>query len=519
MTTTDIRRFAYLQGVGRHRLGERRLVDDAEPTTTNVPPPHARTLHGRPLPLGTHALLAGTPYPGTPPPTTPGPGYDPLGHLLLTAFGLQRREPGNRHNDHRVAASGRARFPVHAFLAGAGPARYLDLHRHALVDLDVPDPAPDLPAPGADPTADAAGGTTVVLAARYQDLPAAYGRLTWAVCETELGFNLRALCLAAELFGVPAAVDLSGAACAAGAALVRSAGAGRWSAPVPVRLGAADSPAASLPFTPLPSVPLPDAGTAVPAEQDALLHRDDPWTAEAAAVSAERLGLPAAPPRPAPARPARLTRPARSAATGTTWAEVLWRRSSGRMPDQRYGFAFRPSEVPAEALRDLLDWTLTPPPHPLLAEVVARLRLTVALDGVAGLPTGLYAVEDGRVVLRRAAPRLPAALQTGFGQQPSPNTDNGVRHASSAWLFSVDLDALLADHGPAAFALLHLGLGWAMHGLCLAASAHGLAARPARSFDEHHVQPLFGLQRKDIPVFMTVCGTARHPAPSLDLRS
>jgi hypothetical protein len=112
-----------------------------------------------------------------------------------------------------------------------------------------------------------------------------------------------------------------------------------------------------------------------------------------------------------------------------------------------------------------------------------------------------------------------AALQPGFGQQPSPNTDSGMRHAAMVWVHSVDVGALLDDFGPSALGLLQLCLGWSVHGLCLAAAAHGLVARPARSFVEYHVQPLFGLRREETPVFMTVCGTSRFTEPMLDLRT
>ncbi|MFB7945463.1 hypothetical protein ACFC6L_11115 [Kitasatospora phosalacinea] len=501
-TLDDVRRFAFRQGPGKGHLGEQHLVDDRTATTSALPPRRARSATGVPLPLGTHELLAAAPYPG---PCGAGAvaALEPqerLGHLLTTAFGLQRREPSHRYADHRSVASGRAKYPVHAFLAQGGAVRYHDAYRHALVDV----------APSGGVTAGPADGSSVLLAGRYSDLPAAYGRLRYAVAEVELGVALRSLCVAADLFGVPAALALDGAATARAEAVVRSAGPGTWSAPLVVRL---DVPGPAVPGRALPGPPPPARDG-----RDPLLEADDPSARDAAAISAHRRGLPSGPPAPARGLPSGA--PAGSSATGAVdWAQVLWNRTAGRMPDQLYGFALRPAEVSADCLADLLAWADRPPPGRLLAEVAERVRLSVALQRVGGLPVGVHQVEGRGLVLGPARPGIMATLQPGFAQQPAPNTDSGMRHAAMAFVHSVDVDALLDDFGPAAFGLLQLCLGWSVHGLCLAAAAHGLVARPARSFVEYRVQPLFGLRREETPVFMTVCGTSRFTEPMLDLRT
>ncbi|WP_457031030.1 hypothetical protein [Kitasatospora sp. P5_F3] len=496
-TSDDVRRFAFRQGPGKAHLGEQHLVDDRSPTTSALPPRWARSATGVPLRLGTHELLAATPYPGPCGPGTvgvPAP-RDRLGHLLTTAFGLQRREPSHRYADHRSVASGRAKFPVHAFLAQGSAVRYLDVYRHALVDVTPPGGVTAVPG----------DGTTVLLAARYSDLPAAYGRMRYAVTEVELGVNLRSLCVAADLFGVEARLALDGASSAEAEAVVRSAGPGTWSAPLAVRLGGVG---------PLgPSTTLPSPAGSAPDSRDPLLESDDPSVGDMAAVSAQRHGLPADPPPPARGLPEG------GPAGGTDWAEVLWNRTAGRMPDRLYGFALRPAEVSADCLADLLAWADRPPPDRLLAEVAGRVRLTVALQRVGGLPTGVHRVEGRELTPGPVRPKIMAALQPGFAQQPSPNTDSGMRHAAMVWVHSVDVDALLDDFGPSALGLLQLCLGWSVHGLCLAAAANGLVARPARSFVEYHVQPLLGLPREETPVFMTVCGTSRFTEPMLDLRT
>ncbi|AUG81643.1 hypothetical protein CFP65_7036 [Kitasatospora sp. MMS16-BH015] len=508
MTTTaaapqlpvDVRRFAFRQGPGKGHLGEQNLVDDGAPTTSALPPRWARSDSGRPLPLGTHELLAGLPYPA---PGRAAATPDPLGHLLVTAFGLQRREPSHRYADHRSVASGRAKFPVHAFLAQGPSVRYLDVYRHALVDL-----AP----PGGAPAPAAAEGASVLLAARYSDLPAAYGRMRYAVTEVELGVNLRSLCVAADLFGVPARLDLDGRSTAAAEAVVRSAGPGTWSAPLAVRLDLPDGPAASTAL-PGPSLDGPD-------RRDPLLETADESVRDAVAVSAQRHGLPQTLSVPAHGLPAAGPEAAAgSPATGPDWARVLWDRSAGRAPDQLYGFAMRPAAVGEDTLADLLAWATQPPPDRLLARVAARVRLSVAVQRVGGLAPGVHRFEAGGLTLHRRQPRIMAELQPGFAQQPSPNTDSGMRHAALVWVHSVDVDALLDEFGPAALGLLQLHLGWSVHGLCLGAAAHRLVARPARSFVEYHLQPLLGLGRKETPVFMTVCGTSRFTEPMLDLRT
>jgi hypothetical protein len=478
-STVDVRAFAFRQGPGKRLLGEQNPVDDAAPTTSRVPPAAARGGTGRPLPTGTQDLLAATPFPSRCP-TGPDDG---LGHALQAAFGLQRREPSHGYDDHRGVASGRARYPVHALVTAPGAVRYLDPYRLALVDAGAP----------------ASGDPAVLLAARYTDLPDGYGRLRYAVCETELGVNLRALCVAADVFRVPVAVDLDPATVRAAEATFRATGPGTWSAPVPVRLpGYGDAP---------PSVPLPGGATSgqpVPA--------GGPDVVDCQSVSRARLDLPTT--GPVPATGLVDTEPA-----GQTWADVLWHRSAGRVPGGRYGFSLMPHPLDPAAVGDMLRWLRRPPPHPLLAAVAARVTTLVALQRVTGLPTGVYEVDAaGRLALRHRDPRVLADLERGFGRPSSATTDIGLRHAGAVWVSTVDVGALVDDLGPAALSLLHLWLGWSIHGGCLAAAAHGLIARPARSYDEYHLRSVLRLGRRDTPVFLTACGRSRFLEPMLDLR-
>ncbi|MFG2824776.1 hypothetical protein ACGFX4_35760 [Kitasatospora sp. NPDC048365] len=471
--------FSYRQGPGKRLLGEQRAINDAAPTTAFQPPPDARGGTGTPLPGDLHELLAATPFPA--PLHHPA---DPLGAALATAFGLQRREPDHQFPDHRATASGRARHPVHALLGGPGVRRYLDPYRRALVDLTSPPPRR---------TAD--DRTRLVLAARYSDLPAGYGSLRFAVCEAELGVNLRAWAVTAEAFGVPSRLE---AGSAPAEQLLTDAGPGHWSAPLSVALTA---------HRPAPAHPLP--GTPPAPADCARFTADDPDAEDCRALSRCRTSSPAGP----------LTgTPAHATAPGPSWADVLWRRSAGRVPGRRYGFALRPAPVAEPALRDLLAWAAVPPPDTLLAAIAERIRRTVVLQGVAGLPDGAYRLAGGRLTAHRPGPDLPARLEPGFGRPDGPDTGIALRHASVLYVHSAEPAALVEEFGPAAPALTAQWCGWAAHGLCLAAAAHGLVARPARSYDEHHLQPLLGLDRKEVPVFMTVCGTPRYTGPLWDLR-
>ncbi|MFE4972627.1 hypothetical protein ACFRAR_10945 [Kitasatospora sp. NPDC056651] len=479
--------FGYRQGPGKRLLGEQRAIDDTAPTTAYLPPPHALGATGTPLPGDPHDLLADTAF--------PGPlryGADPLGAALATAFGLQRREPDHQFPDHRGTASGRARHPVHALLGGPGVRRYLDPYRRALVDLTSPPAGGEA---GGDVRGEADDRTRLVLAARYSDLPAAYGSLRFAVCEAELGVNLRAWAVTAQAFGVPGRLEADDAPAER---LIAAAGTGRWSAPLSVELTA---------HHPGPSRPLPGPAPA-PADH-ARFTAADPDAEDCRALSRCRTAAPAGP----------LTGiPAFADAPGPSWAEVLWRRSAGRVPGRRYGFALRPAPVAERALRDLLAWAAVPPPDALTARVAERIRRTVVLQNVAGLPDGAYRLTDGRLTAHRPGPGLPARLEPGFGRPDAPDTGIALRHAGVLYVHSAEPGALVEEFGPAALALAAQWCGWAAHGLCLAAAAHGLVARPARSYDEHHLQPLLGLDRKEVPVFMTVCGTPRYTGPLWDLR-
>lgn len=482
-TTTEVRRFAYQQGTGRVLFDVMSTIDDSILTSSLAPPQSARGDVGWRLPLGTEAALAAARYPGraaVPPPEV-------LGHVLLAAVGLQRREPANRFNDHRVVASVRAKFPVHLFVLSPSGTAYLDVYRHALVEL---------------PTTARADETTIVLAGRYTDYPSFYDVLRGALAELEVGYNLRSLFTAAQLFGVPAALDLGGTDARDAADLVRGAGPGQWSTALRVRLAAA-----------FPEQRVPLAGSGAFTERDRVLAGTDAHLEATAAICAPVLDLPHAPGAPAPGI-ASLPEPA-----DIDWAEVLWRRTAGRVSEQGNGFSAISTTVAARDVREMAAWASVAAPHELLREVQRRVRLSVALQHVAGYRDGVYRCAGGTLHLAATDQDVMHTLDRDFGYHDAPDTELGLRHSNATWLLSVDLDALLADLGPAGWTLLQLTCGWIAHGLSLAAAANDYFARPARGFDEVRLRRTMRLPRGETPVFMTICGKSRFTETMLDLRT
>lgn len=512
MTIADVRLFAHRQGQWRARFNEQPHVDDSAATTATLPPAAARGDSGRLLPTGTAALLSRARYPQTPalPAGTTLPPGDRLGHVLLAALGLQRREPSNRFNDHRSIASVRSKFPVHAFVvAPDGSSAYLDLYRHALVDL----PGTVTASSELSVLLPAAGEVTVILAARYTDLPTPYGRLRCALGLLELGINLRGLHIAADLLDVRVRQHWNSADVTAASRLIAGSGPGAWSPPLVLTLqGVGPLPAGQ----PLPHAV--ESGFPQYLDEDARLRLEARHSSllESAEVTAPLTGLSHTTSEPVRGVPDLSNRDHGTARLD--WAKALWNRTAGRTPEGITGFSARPTALGEDCLADLLAWSSRPAPGPL-ADIAGRVRTTIALQRVAGLPTGRYTVVEGRLELDRTDPALMQALQDGFSYPLTPGMDCGLRHANALWVFSANLDAILDEFGPAGWSLLQLWCGWVTHGVATAAAAHGLFARPARSFEEFWMQHLMGLPRELVPVFSVTCGRSRFSEPMLDLRT
>jgi len=492
----QVRRFAYLQGPGKNLLAPPPPIDDDGATTTALPPKRARGDFGLPLPSGTCDLLD-VAFPDG----RATADAELVGHLLLAALGLQRRELDQPFADHRAVASGRARFPVHTLVVYPTSVRYLDHYRHALVDAAVPDTTPR----------QRRGQVRVVLAARYSDLPTGYQSTRAAVAEAELGIALRAITQAARLLGVGSRTVLAGPELIPAVHLVAACGPGVWSAPVMVELSLPARRRAQARSVRLPGPATQQSFTS----GDALLDDSlaDLTARQAARISATRLAVsvPALPITP----DSDITGPSDRQA-GLSWARVLANRSAGNAPGRRNGFSLRPTTLGPEVLTELTGWVGAASPTP--TEITDDITVRVAIQRCTDRMDGLYRLVGNELVLERADDRLVRTLADRYGQHSSADTEIGLRHACAVWQISAHLDNILQRVGPAGWPMVQLHCGWLLHGLSLAAAAHGLVNRPTRSYDDHTIAQTLRLHRRDIPMFMSVCGRPAYVPLALDLR-
>jgi hypothetical protein len=421
---------------------------------------------------------------------------DRLQHALVTAFGLQRREPSNLFNDHRSSASVRSRFPVHAFVQTDEEAWLLDVYRHGL-----------LPVAGARPQLPTDGPLQVALAGRYTHLPSLYGRLRGPLVELEMGIGLRALWVALELLGLAGQLHLPAAGAAPSMAHLGLDPPTEWTVPLPVTVRPQGQP-------PVREAARPGGRS----PQRRAADTDDPTLAEVVAVNRTALDV-------AVVRDAQELRgearaiPAGLAPGGRCWAEVMWQRSAGHMPRQLAGFSGRRRPLPAGAVSDALAWVAAPPPTPLLAAVADRIKVSVCLQDAIGYTAGWYRLDQGELQLVHADPSLAARLEGCYGHGLGPNVGCAVRHASLIWLLAVDVTGLVEAFGPGGWTLAQYACGWMAHGLCLAAAAAGLYARPSRAFDELLLHPVVGGAPGEMVLLSVISGAGRYLEPVLDLRT
>ncbi|MFH7597062.1 hypothetical protein WDV06_18455 [Streptomyces racemochromogenes] len=464
-------RYAHAQGTGRSQFPTPAQVAEA----SGPLPDGAAGAAGTALPYGTTELLERAAFPAG-----RVAGADRLPErALLAAFGLQRAELTNPYFEHRALPSVRSLFPVHAFLTGDGPARVLDVHRHALTEL-----------PGA------AGDTArrILLAGRYTRLPAFYGPLRGTLTELELGISLRALAVGLELFGVEGRLTLP----TSGEALTElGLSDGEWSWPLTVDLADAGH---------RPAHPGAERLRGAAAATDASL-------AEILAVNRTQAALPRQ--DPAPLTPAI---PREAPARALSWAEALWERGSGRMPRGLTGMAGRLRRVPEGSLAGAAAWAAVPPPGELLRRVAEHVTVTVAVQATDGFEDGVHRLTGGRLLPHRPGPGALADLERDYGYHLAPGNGCDVRHASAVWFCSVRQHALVAELGPGAWTLAQYVAGWITQGLCLNAAAHGLYARPARAFDGLAVQRPLGLAPDETVLLSVISGTPRFNGLPLDLR-
>lgn len=377
----------------------------------------------------------------------------------------------------------------------------LDPDRHALLAL-----------PGADGAADGGAreesdGGTVVLTGRYTCIPRAYKWFRGSLVTLELGIVLRSLCIGLELFGLSGHLRLPGG----GQAQETPAGLGltpEWEWSLPLVLDVAPQgvdPVAGPVYA--PTAGRSDSATMKPLSDPALTDLVRVNRAQDFTGAPHPLGTAV----PADASPA---------AGNGTWAEVLWQRSSGRMPRGLHGMSGRRrDDLPAESMRDVVRWLSVPPPGEELRAVYEAVRATVVLQGVTDHVDGVYHLRDGDVELRRADTTAASLLEQHYGYGLTPGSGCDIRHASMVCFLSVRPRELFDRFGPGGWSAAQYACGWATQGVCLSAAASGLFARPVRAFTEVPSQQVLELDPEEMLVLAVVVGTQRHEAGlQLDLR-
>jgi hypothetical protein len=541
----DVLRYAFSQAPGRDFVAP--LGPSPRPLTTTFGslPEQIALDRTWDLPWGTTDLLADAPYPERCAAVELSV-EERWQHALVTAFGLQRREPSNLFNDHRSCASVRSRFPVHAFVHTEDEAWILDAYRHGL--LPVGDASPHSPSPG--PLA-------VALAGRYTHLPSLYGRLRGPLVELELGISLRSLFVALELFGLPGDLQLPGPGTRPLMAQL-ALNPQQWSAPLGVTLGGFAAPWAAgggdAPLARDSETRAAGGGGFLAPPVNPAAGGDDPTLEEIVAVNRTALAVAGESPadRSRGSAAAIPDNNGRAQSLELDWAELIWRRNSGRMPRQLAGVSGRRQRVSSAAVTEAVAWLDQPPPTALLRETSQHIKVSACVADAEGFQTGWYRLHRREVAAGRqdvaagrqdvaagrqdvAAGRhepaptvlelvhpdrsLPARLEACYGHGLGPEVGCAVRHASLIWLMSANVPALIDAIGPGGWTLAQYVCGWMAHGLCLAAAAHGMYARPNRAFDEILLHPVVGMRPGEIVLLSVVSGAGRFLEPMLDLRT
>jgi hypothetical protein len=470
---------------------------------------------GTGLPLGTVDLLEELPFPHGR--IAAGATADPLGHALVTAFAVLRREPANPFNDHRGYPSARSKFPVQLFLTDQNRQRWLDTTGHRLTDLPpAPRPDPTRPDPwSADPGSPDPGspGTRLILTGRYTRFPDYYQWYRGALVNIEVGINLRSLAIALHLFAIPATLHLPAAD---SADILTDLGLNptwQWSLPLSLHLHPDTPPTTGTAQPPTPPPP-PN-----PAAHATATTGPDPILAEVLAIN--RTQNYTDPPAPlGPAIPnTQPNPPDPPSQPGLSWAQLLYQRSSGRVPRGLFGMNGRLRPLPATALTDAAAWAAIPPPGPTLTTIHHNITLTAVTQSITDHPDGIYTIHHNTITLQTAGEGFAARLQENYGYPLSPIVACDIRHASILWFLSVRPRDLITEHGPGAWNAAHYTCGWIAQGLCLTAASHDLYARPVRAFDEPSTQTILGLPPENMIVLAVITSAARNSSGvQLDLR-
>ncbi|MFE9451716.1 hypothetical protein [Streptomyces sp. NPDC006739] len=456
------------------------------PVTSHVaPPPPACVRDGRrtELPRGTAQLLDAVPFPhGRAAMSDPD---EALARALVAGFGVQWSDPDNIYNPHRGYASPRCLYPVQVFVDDGERWHLLEPERHALTAL----------------TSGSHRGRQrrIVLTGRYTRVPRGYKWFRGSLVNLELGITLRSLALGLELFGLSGRLLLPHAG--SGGVLDELGLTPDWEWSLPLVIEVAPEGATVSPETPEPV----RVSEEIP--QDAVL-RDVVRVNRSQEFRDPPTPLPPAVPEGAPAAP-----------RAQSWADLMWRRNSGRMPRGLLGMSGRRTHMSADSVRDTIRWLDVPPPGRSLRAMSELVTFTAVIQDVADHEDGVHRVRGGEAVLLRADRTAAARLEAEYGYGLSADAGCDIRNASAIWFLSVKPRDLFSRFGPGGWSAAQYYCGWALHGLCLAATAHGMFARPVRAFNEIPTQRILRLDPDEMIALAAVVGAPRHAAHSLlDLR-
>ncbi|MER5546325.1 hypothetical protein ABT072_28660 [Streptomyces sp. NPDC002589] len=203
-----------------------------------------------------------------------------------------------------------------------------------------------------------------------------------------------------------------------------------------------------------------------------------------------------------------------------SWAHTVWARNSGRVAKGFAGFTAMRTTVPHDVFRHALA-ALALSGHGLgtLAAARSALHLYCWVRGVQAMADGLYRIDEAHEA-HRVGDCAPARGGLLIDAAPAPSLAFDLDRCSIVWMFVADLDVAAAadsDTGRVADDVL-AAAGWLAQHLSLAAAAHGLFARPLRSFHSDRASEALNLPPNHQAIYQLACGVGRFNEPGLDIR-
>lgn len=150
----------------------------------------------------------------------------------------------------------------------------------------------------------------------------------------------------------------------------------------------------------------------------------------------------------------------------------------------------------------------------VLAALAAEIAVFHSLEGptdLAGVRLSLTLLASDQV----GREALPFDLDLRDGRL-SPAAEPAKQWSLSTFTIAVDDVAEERRSGSRSFILNHIAAGALSQRICLAATAHGLVARPIRGYPEPTANMFLGLE--DRAILQVACGIRRQANPSYDLR-